>query len=200
MRTAAHRGPVRLAATLVAAIVAVAACASPAPTPAPTVRPTPVVTPNPHLGDPTTADQVLLGLGKAGLDIVANNADSGSGPLIRRINATYMGWPLSVSEFRSSQDLAKATTWEAGEQPTQGQPPITIAGMNILIEWGPTTGASPKAPAGAQVDGLRDLASGLDILISPLRAKAVVTVPGVGDVTAEAPAEASAAPEATPAP
>jgi hypothetical protein len=184
---------VRLAATLVAAIVVVAACASPAPTPAPTVRPTPVVTPNPHLGDPTTAELVLRGLGTAGLDIVANNADSGSGPLVRRINATYLGWPLSVSEFRTSDDLTKATGWETGEQPSQGQPPVTIAGLNILIEWGPTTGAKPKEPAGPQVDGLRELVGTLDRLISPLRAKSVVAVPGIG-VTAEAPAEATPAP------
>jgi hypothetical protein len=192
---------VRLVATLVATFVAVAACASPAPTPAPTARPTPVVTPNPHLGDPTTAELVLRGLGTAGLDIVANNADSGSGPLVRRINATYMGWPLSVSEFLTSEDLAEATSWETGESPTQGQPPVTLAGMNILIEWGPTTGAKPKEPAGPQVDGLRELASTLDLLISPLRAKSVVAVPGVRAVTAEASAEASAAAnEATPAP
>lgn len=200
MRRAVHRGSVRLTVTLVAAIVAVGACAGAAPTPAPTVRPTPVITPDPHLGDPTTADEVLRGLGKAGLDVVANNADAGSGPLVRRINATYLGWPLLVSEFRSSQDLETATAWEAGERPGQGQPPITIAGLNILIEWGPTTGPAPEEPAGPQVDGLLQLATTLDRLISPLRTKAVVAVPGVRETAETPPSAEDVPPEATPAP
>ena len=39
--------------------------------------PTPLITPDPHLGDPTTADAVFLALAAAGLRMTANNADAG---------------------------------------------------------------------------------------------------------------------------
>ncbi len=97
---------------LVSLATVLAACGEPPPSVAPTVRPTPVVTPDPHLGDPTTADDVYLGLGRAGLRITANNASAGDdGDLVKRINATYLGWPLAVSEYRTSLALADATDW-----------------------------------------------------------------------------------------
>lgn len=166
----------RLLAVLLAVLVA--GCGEAQLTPAPTARPTPVITPDPHLPDPTTADAVFLALGAAGLRVTANNAASGDGDLVKRINATYLGWPLAVSQYTSSSALAAATAWTADDRPGQGEPPVQIAGLNILIEWGPTTGAEPKRPAGAQVDGLRDLASTLHVLLEPIRARSVVPVPG----------------------
>lgn len=203
MRNREHRGWVALALTAVTAAWLGAACATPVPSLAPTVRPTPVITPDPHLDDPATADAVFLALGSAGLRLTANNAVGGTdgSPLVKRINATFMGWPLAVSEYRTSAALATLTDWPADARPDQGQPPVTIVGLNILIEWGPTTGAEPPAPSGPQVQGLRDMAAALDVLLSPLRARSVVTVPGVVLAASAGPsAGTSPAGEATPPP
>src|SRR5574338_754723 len=155
MRTPSRRGG-RWSGLLIGglAVIAVsaAACSSAPPSVAPPVAPTPVITPNPHLTDPTTADAVYRGLGEAGLRITANNASSGEPgtDLVRRINATYLGWPLSLSEFRSSAALAKNTDWAPGEQPGQGDAPVALAAANILIQWGPQTGAHPPKPDARQ--------------------------------------------------
>lgn len=159
-------------------LVVLAACGQAQATPPPTPRPTPVITPDPHLPDPTTADDVFLALATAGLRVTANNAASGQGDLVKRINATYLGWPLVVSQYTSSDALATATSWDSGDVPGQEEAPVQIAGLNILVEWGPTTGARPKAPTGPQLDGLRDLAGTLEVLLAPLRARSVVPVPG----------------------
>lgn len=199
MRTPVRRGHGALVTTLLVAAALVAACAEAAPSPSPTVAPTPTATPNPHLADPATADEVFLALGAGGLRLTANNAAPGAadGPLVKRINATYLGWPLSLSEYRSTDALAEATAWEADVAPGAGDPPVAIAGLNILVEWGPAGDGQPKEPVGAQVTGLRDLAARLDLLLSPLRARSVVDVPGL---TASATTAASASPEPTPKP
>ena len=198
MRTPVQRGHGALATTVLAITALVAACGGPGPTPLPSAAPTPRITPDPHLADPATADEVFLALGAAGLRLTANNAQGGGegSSLVKRINATYLGWPLSVSQYSSTSALAKLTDWE-DDLPGQGEPPITIAGMNILIEWGPTTGARPKRPAGRQVQGLRDLATNLHALLSPIRARSIVNVPGASGTAA---ADPSAAPKATAAP
>ena len=201
MRTPSLRGlGAQASSVALGAIVAVvlAACGSAPPSPVPTVRPTPIVTPDPHLPDPTTADAVYRGLGASGLRITANNATAGgeNADLVKRINATYLGWPLNVSEFRSSRALAKGTIWKVGEPPSQGEAPVAIAGANILVTWGPQTGEEPATPDARQVDGLKALLAAMDRLVSPLRARTVidVSVPGVvlGPVDA-----ASASPDAT---
>ena len=199
MRTPVRRGHGALVSTILVVAALLSACGEAAPTPPPAAVSTPTPTPDPHLGDPTTADEVFLALGAAGLRLTANNAASGGegSSLIKRINATYLGWPLSVSQFTSTAALNRATEWAPDELPAQGQPPIAIAGLNILVEWGPTTGAEPKKPAGPQVKGLKDLATHLDALLSPLRARSVVWVPGT---TAAAAADPSASPKATPKP
>lgn len=181
MRIHTNRGWVALTLTTVTAAWLAVGCASPPPSASPTARPTPVITPDPHLADPATADAVFLALGSAGLRLTANNAVGGKddSPLVKRINATFLGWPLAVSEYRSTAALAELTAWPTDARPDQGQPPVSIVGLNILIEWGPTTGPEPRAPSGPQVQGLRDLATTLDALLSPLRARSVVTVPGV---------------------
>lgn len=202
MRIRGNRGWATLTLTAVATAWLVAACATPVPSPTPTARPTPVITPDPHLDDPATADAVFLALGSAGLRMTANNAIGGTddSPLVKRINATFLGWPLAVSEYRTSAALAKLTEWPADARPDQGQPPVTIVGLNILIEWGPTTGAEPPSPSGPQVQALQAMAAALDALLSPLRARSVVTVPGVIAASAGPSAGTSPAGEATPAP
>lgn len=202
------RGPLRSAAApvlptlallaLVVAAWAVAACAGAPPSPSPTPVPTPVVTPDPHLGDPATAQEVFNGLGRAGLNITPNTATTGpqDGDIVTRIFATYLGWPLDVTEYRSSAALTKAVTWKAGEDPGRGEHPIAIAGSNILITWGPAlSGAKPNLPDDRQTKGLTELVAALDKLLSPLRARtntAVTITPPV--------ASAPTAPAVTPGP
>ena len=68
--------------------------------------------------------------------------------------------------------------------------------MNILVQWGPTTGAEPAAPNESQLDGLPPLVEQLDVLLSPLRGRTAIAVDAPGFTPAPA---ASAEPEATPA-
>lgn len=171
-------------AVLIASLaIGATACSEAPPSAAPTARPTPVVTPDPHLTDPATADEVWRGLGAAGLRMTANNATAGGDDdgLVKTINATYHGWPPSLSEFRSSGALAKSTDWEPGDEPGQGESPVAIVGANILVLWGPQTGEEPPTPDGRQADALDALVSALDRLLSPLRVRATVAidVPGV---------------------
>ena len=186
---------------MVIAVSVLSACGGGPPSAAPSVaRATPVITPDPHLAEPATADAVFIALAKAGLKMTANNADAG-GPdsgLVKRINATYLGWPLLVSQYQTSAALSKATDWFDGGKPSQGQAPVSIVGLNILVEWGPTTGAEPPTLDTTRMAGLRDMASTLDALLSPLRAHAVVAVPNAGPAAAEAAPAVSA--EATPTP
>jgi hypothetical protein len=194
------RGTGRLVAALIVASSVLGACGGGTPSAAPSVaRATPLITPDPHLDDPTTADAVFIALAKAGLKLTANNADAG-GPdstLVKRINATYLGWPLLVSQYTTSSALSKDTAWPADAKPGQGDPPVSIVGLNILVEWGPTTGAEPPTLDPTRLDGLRDMAATLDALLSPLRAHAVVTVP---NASRAASTEPTASAEATPAP
>jgi hypothetical protein len=205
MRRPRFRGVVARASlvTLVGiAAILVASCAETPPSVAPTVRPTPIVTPNPHLPTPTTADDVYRGLGSAGLQMTANNATSGQGgdDLVKRINATYLGWPLNLTEFRSASALADRTDWTVDERPGRGEAPISIAASNILVTWGPQTGDQPAKPDARQREGLVQLIGAMDRILSPIRARTVVAVE-IPDVAATAPsAGTSAKPTATPKP
>ena len=200
MRLPVTRGTGRSIVVMVIALCVLSACGGGSPSAAPVVaQATPVITPDPHLDDPTTADAVFIALAKAGLRMTANNADAG-GPdsgLVKRINATYLGWPLLVSQYTTSAALSKSLEWFDGGMPSQGQAPVSIVGLNILVEWGPTTGAEPPTLDPTRMDGLRDMASTLDALLSPLRAHAVVTVPNASRAASTEPAASA---EATPAP
>ena len=185
--------------TLAAAVtigLVVGACGG-SPASAPAASPTPVVTPGPtpvaHLSDPVKADSVYLALLAAGLRIVPNNASTG-GPgnePVKRINATYAGWPLSISQFTSSATLMAATDWKAGARPGQGESSVAFMGLNILVEWGPTTGTEPKTPDDRQLAAAEALHQALDPLVSPMSARTIVAIPGVP--------ESTVAPTATPA-
>jgi hypothetical protein len=205
MATAVTPGPRRSAAVPRALILGlallVAACAEAAPTPAPTSVPTPVVTPDPHLPDPATAQQVFNGLGRAGLSITPNTATAGpaDGDIVTKIFATYLGWPLDVTESRSSAALDRVVTWKAGEAPGKGEHPIAIAGANILVTWGPTaSGARPPKPDARQADGLKELVASLEVLLAPLRARTVVAVTISTPVASAPSSPATAPPGATP--
>ena len=114
---------------------------------------------------------------------------------------TYLGWPLHVSQYRTSADLAKAADWEAGEAPARASRPIALAGFNILVQWGPyDRWPSRRSPTSARPPALRALVDAIDALLSPLRARTVVPVRTVARSVAAGQAGPSAAPKATPAP
>jgi hypothetical protein len=169
----------RIVTVFVAAAVLAAACGSTGPSASPSAAPTPLVTPNPHLPSPATAKQVFAGLGKAGLSITANTATLGpeDGDVVTRIYATYLGWPLDVTEYRSATALTKAISWASGEAPGKGEPPAALAGINILITWGPArSGHAPGKLNDRQVSGLTNLVAAADVLLSPLRARTSIPV------------------------
>lgn len=190
--------------------ILVAACSSAVPSPSPTAGPTPVVTPDPHLTGAATGEQVFTGLGRAGLRMTPHSAstfDNDASPVVMRINATYVDWPLDLFQFRTPEDLAAATAkWPDEKGPGKGDPPVSIVGQNILVTWGPrTTGRAPDAPDARQAEGLRALVAALELLLSPLRAHAVVPIElAVAPIASEPAAPSSAAPskkpKATPAP
>jgi hypothetical protein len=160
--------------------------------------PTPIATPNPHLPSPATAQQVFNGLGHAGLKLTAHTATGGGAdsPVVRKIFASYLGWPLDLTQYRSVQDLNEAETWTSGKPPEKGDPPITIAGGNILVVWGPiNAGRPPVLLDERQKAGLQPLVTALDALLSPLRTRTNMPV----IVTETPPPLPKAAATATPA-
>jgi len=191
MRTAYRRAPFGRARTLAAAVtIGLVACAcGGGPPSAPPASPTPVVTPGAtpvaHLTEPVKADSVYQALLAAGLRIVPNNASTG-GPgrdPVKRINATYAGWDLAISQFSSAKNLLSSTNWKAGTKPGQGEASIAFIGLNILVEWGPTIGSSPKLPDERQVAAAAALHAALEALVSPVAARTIVSIPGVAEPT-----------------
>ena len=173
------------------------ACSSPPPSLVPvTPRPTPVITPDPHLTEPATADDVFRAIAKGKLPLNVTNASSGdpTSPIVKRINADIGNWPLIISEFRTSALLRKAVKWDPKKPVAQGNPPYAFVGLNILIEFGPVTGllARPDAIRQQQAEGLVAL---VDPLLWPLEQRSLVFVP-----TKTVPASAAVPPAASPAP
>jgi len=201
-RHARHTRQIGPLAALALVVLVAAACGSTPASAPPSVAPTPVATPNPHLADPATAQDVFNGLGRQGLKITPNTAVTGAGGagVVTRINATYLGWPLDVTQYRTSADLTKAAAWAAGEAPGRGEPPVALAGYNILVRWGPWgTGTKPAVPDEQRAAALQALVAALDRLISPLRTRTIVPVQVAAVVPTTEPGP-SAAPKATPAP
>jgi hypothetical protein len=161
---------------LAAVVIALAACASPAPSSAPPVtpRPTPVITPDPHLTEPATADEIFNAIRVGKLQLAVNNATAGdpNSPIVKRINATIANWPLIITQFRSSELLRETMKWDPATPPAQGNAPYTFVGLNIVIEFGPTTGklATPDASRREQAERLVAL---VDPLLWPLEQRSV---------------------------
>ena len=139
MRVSNHAA--RLAAGAVMATCSSTACGSPPPPSAPpTVRPTPVITPDPHLTEPATADQVFRAIRVGDLDLHVNNATAGGAdaPLVKRINAAIGNWPLVISEYRSGAAAARGD--EAGTRRSRRRRAIRrtrSSGSTSSIEFGP---------------------------------------------------------------
>ena len=153
-----------LAAAVTIGLVAAACGGSPPSAPPASADPAsrPCPTPVAHLSEPVKADSIYLALLAAGLRIVPNNASTG-GPgnePVKRINATYAGWPLAISQFSSSASLRAATDWKAGVRPGQGESSIAFMGLNILVECGPTSGYHAKDARRSTAGGRRGAPSG----------------------------------------
>lgn len=166
---------------IVASAVLVGGCAdtaTPRPSTAATARPTPVITPDPHLTEPADLDTIFAELTKAGIVITPTNAAAAAEPK-RRINATYLDWPLIMSEFSSGQALRATTRWKAGAKPIRGDAPYAIVGLNLMFEYGPkvTNAATPEAPEARYRDAALALSLALDPLLGPLEQRSVVALP-----------------------
>jgi hypothetical protein len=81
-----------------------------------------------------------------------------------------------VSEYSSTKALAKAKPWKAGMKPGPGEPPMAFIGLNILIEWGPTSGGRPKKPEARAIASVESLVKVIDPLLSPLKTRTIVPV------------------------
>ncbi len=155
-----------------------AGSATPGPSAPPTPRPAPVITPDPHLSDPADLDTIFTELTKGGLQITPINAGAAAEPL-RRVNATYLDWPIILSEFSSSAALVKAIGWTPGVAPERGDAPYTIVGLNIMIEYGPkvTNAAKPEPPDPIYEAAAEAIVRILDPLLGPLGQRSVVPLP-----------------------
>jgi len=168
-------------AILIALSSAVAACGSSAPpsaAAAATVAPTPVITPDPHLTEPATADQIFNAIRVGKLPLSVNNASAGApgAPIIKQINAQIANWPLIITEYRSSQVLRDALKWDPTAGPKQGDPPYSWVAMNILIAFGPVTGKPTTPDADRQAQALALIAL-VDPLVWPIEQKSMAPVP-----------------------
>jgi hypothetical protein len=205
MRGTTHperRPRARSVASLLCLALLIAACGSSA-TPMPSPSPTPTPTPDPHLSDPASVADVFRALGAAGLHVTANNAVSGGpgGEPLKKVNANFDGWPLILSEFSSAAALATSSGFVPGATPTRDDAPFSIAGLNILVEYGPHAKNTNDAPADQFRKAAQRLVDVLDPLLSPLAQSSVVPldVPGSSPSPVPSGAPASAAPSA-PAP
>jgi hypothetical protein len=204
MRTS-NRG-IRGAALAVVAVMAAACGGSAATAPAPTPAPTPVITPDPHLHAPASVDAVFRLLGAAGIHITPNNASNGTnGEPIKRIAATYNDWPLVLTEFSSADALRRVGRFDAKVRPQKGEAPYIVAGLNILVEFGPASTNDPRptpADPGRRAS-LEALVKVLDTLLGPLNARTVdaLVLPQLTLApVASAPASSAAAAAASTAP
>jgi hypothetical protein len=149
-----------------------AGCGSTAvPSLAPTPPPTPLITPHPHLVEPASVDDVIRALTGGGLRITPNMASTGpGGEPVKRVNATYSDWPLVLTQFSSSAALRDVGEFDAAKPPIPGDSPYVIAGLNIMVEFGPhtTSDRSPAPPSQQQRAAAVALVAALNTLLGPL--------------------------------
>ena len=166
---------------LLAAALALAACGSATPpaSVSPSVAPTPVITPDPHLKEPVTADDIFRDIGRGGIKISSVNANLGQGnpDIVKVINADIGGWPIRITQYTSSDVLARTLVWTAGQAPGGDEAPYAFAGLNILITFGPISAGAPTAPEPNRAQAAASLVAILDPLLWPLAQRSVVAIP-----------------------
>jgi hypothetical protein len=200
MRHSNHGDRVRRLPTWAAGVfvLTLAACGSaPAASGPPSAAPTPVVTPDPHLREPVTADQIFRALGSAKLGIVANNANAGGGnpDIVKSINADIGSWPLRIIEYRSSAALHLALGWKSGVAPGSDESPYAFASLNILIQYGPISARAPSLPDVTRQKLAASIVAALDPLLWPILQRSVEPVPGRTAAPTASPAPPSASPK-----
>lgn len=181
-------------ATVAAVVLAagfVVSCGPAAPASLPvTPKPTPLITPNPQMTEPASVDDVLKKLASAKLRITTNTASVGTdGITVKRIIATYAEWPLVLTQFTTSEALTVAARFDLGKPPRQGEAPYMIAGLNILVEFGPhsTNDKTPAPPEAAKRDAAILLVNALHPFIGPLRQRSTEALPLPTPVATPAP-------------
>ena len=160
--------------------LAVAGCgSSTAASATPTPVPTPVVTPDPHLTEPVTADAVYRALGMSGLKVTAINANLGQGnpDIVKQINANLSGWSVRIIQYKSSGLMTPALDWKAGEAPGGDEAPFNFAALNILIQFGPISAAAPAAPDASRQKDAAAIVAVLDPLLWPIAQRSVLAIP-----------------------
>jgi hypothetical protein len=108
-----------------------------------------------------------------------NNASAGrNGEPVKAINFTYDGWPLVISQFSSSAALRKSTEFDPSKQPRHGDATYKVAGLNILIEYGPgiRTAQDPPPDPRFRSAAMR-LVDVLDPLLGPLQQASLNPLP-----------------------
>jgi hypothetical protein len=194
MRTS-NRGA-RFVVAAVGLIVSLAGCGGSSATPSTSTAATPVITPDPHLREPVSVDNLYRLIGGAGIRIVPTTASKGpNGEPVKRIIGTYDDWPIVLSEYSSTGKLRSEAKFNPKNPPKRGEAPYIIEGLNILIEFGPriTNDRSPAPPPSGKREAIAELVTVLDPLVGPLRQRSVVPVP-LSAAAPVAPPPASAAP------
>ncbi|HET7725849.1 MAG TPA: hypothetical protein VFK54_00855 [Candidatus Limnocylindrales bacterium] len=156
----------RASVTVLSALVLVAGCggAAPSATTAPTPRVTP--TPDPHLAEPASVDQVIASLAAMGMTVITNNASRGrDGEPVKIVNATFAGWPLSIAEYSST---AKRRELHPLDGSTVEGTRMLLAGLNILVLYGPPDRPDAPSPDPGFMDSALALAQALEPLLGPL--------------------------------
>ena len=188
-----------LAAGLLALLLA--ACGSGPATPPPSTAAGPSATPDPHLSEPVTADQVYTIFSKAKIFRECPNAILNGGPgIVKQINCTVGGWPLRIIQYKTSAALTDALDWHVGEKPAGDEAPYNWAGLNVLIQFGPISARAPSVPEEARQTSAATMFAILDPLLWPIAQHSVVSIPGPHPEPTPIPsATAAPSPSKTPA-
>jgi hypothetical protein len=145
----------------------------------PTPLPTPVVTPDPHLTVPVTADQVWVAIAAGRMRLTPNNATISEGTITKRINADLEGWTLRITAYTTAATMQKAKTWKAGSKPGVGEAPYNFAALNVVVEFGPTSRASAPPAADPEHQATAEtIVRLLDPLLWPIEQHSVTAIPG----------------------
>ena len=157
--------------------------------PSPSVAPTPAVTPDPHLTDPVADDDIYRAFAKGGVVITPINANLGQGnpDIVKQINANLGGWPLRITQYKSGVVMRKALDWTPGQPPGGDEAPYAIAGLNILIQFGPISARAPSAPDAGRQQAAASIVAVLDPLLWPLAQRSVMAIPSRTPIPAATP-------------
>jgi hypothetical protein len=171
MRTSHIAGGAVVAIAMV--VVACGGAASPSPSPSPRPSPSPYL----HLSDPANVEIIYAALQKAGLKMSVTNAsaaDNEDEEPRRQYALTLNGWPLRLIEYGSADARLADFGFESGSAPEAGHPPYTLAGLNIVVMFGPDhRKVVPEVPDPRFQDLAKTLGKTLDTYLGPLEQRSV---------------------------